>query len=140
MMNRVTSGVTRFGSGLGTMNRNAQQSNRWLQAMSTTLRYAFAGRVIYGIQNAVNNLGEFKTQLGEIDALAGRLNRSKASSLGLGGQLDEVGKQALLMSNRFGVAVPEVESYMQRFYTSFKPNGHCQTAGQGDAGLRERSP
>jgi hypothetical protein len=125
MMNRVTSGVTRFGSGLGTMNRNAQQSNRFLQAMSTTLRYAFAGRVIYGIQNAVNNLAEFKTQLGEIDALAGRIDQ-QGKFHGLGGQLDELGKQALLMSNRFGIAVPEVESYMQRFYTSFKPKGSAQ--------------
>jgi hypothetical protein len=122
MMNRVTSGVTRFGSGLGMMNRNAQQGSRWMQALSTTLRYAFAGRVIYGIQNAVNNLAEFKTQLGEIDALAGRIN-NQGQFVGLGGQLDSLGKQALLMSNRFGVAVPEVEAYMQRFYTSFKPKG-----------------
>ena len=125
MMNRVTSGVTRFGSGLGTMNRNAQQSNRWLQAMSTTLRYAFAGRVIFGIQNAVNNLAQFKTQLGDIDALAGRIG-TNGQFTGLGGQLDEVGKQALLMSNRFGVAVPEVEAYMQRFFTSFKQTGSAK--------------
>src|SRR3954470_5357049 len=91
MMNRVTSGVTRFGSGLGTMNRNAQQSSRFLQAMSTTLRYAFAGRVIFGIQNAVRNLGEFKSQLGEIDALAAQFQRNGRLQ-GIGSELGEGGK------------------------------------------------
>ena len=133
MMNRVQSSVTRFGNGINDVNRHAQSSNRYLQAMSTTLRYAFAGRVIFGIQNAIQNLGQFKQELGSINALAGQTTGPGGKLVGLGGQLDEVGKQALLMSNKFGIAVGDVESYMQRFYSSFQaPSGQspAQFSGQ----------
>lgn len=123
MMNRVTSGVSRLGQNLGGTNRQMQQSNKYAMALSTTLRYAFAGRVLFGIQSAITNLGEFKTQLGEIDALAARATGPGGNLQGLGNQLGDVGAEALKLSNKFGIAVGEVETYMQRFYTSFKPMG-----------------
>lgn len=126
MMNRMTQGVSKFGAGLRSSNRDTQQSSKYLMALGTTLRYAFAGRVLFGIQNAINNLGEFKTQLGEIDALAGQFNKQD-KWVGLGSQLDEVGKSALLMSNRFGIAVGDVETYMQRFFSSFNPGGSAKS-------------
>lgn len=125
VMNRMNSGVTRFASGLRAGRGEASLFNKQIMAIGTTARYYLAGQLVFGVMAATRNLGEFKTQLGEIDALASRLD-SKGNLQGLGGQLGVIGEQALLMSNKFGVAVGEVESYMQRFYTAFKPTGTPQ--------------
>lgn len=119
-------GITRVGSGFRSGTRDGGLFANQLKAIGTTARYWLAGQLVFGISNSIRSLGEFKTQLGEIDALAAA-SASKGGGLqGLGDQLNDVGSQALLLSNKFGIAVPEVEQYMQRFYTSFRPHGTAQ--------------
>lgn len=121
-MNRVNAGLTRMGSGLRGGRNETSLFSRQLMALGTTARYYLAGRLVFGVQSAIQSLGEFKSQLGDVDALASQLNR-RGQLIGLGGQLADVGSEAILMSNKFGIAVGDVESYMQRFFSSFNPPG-----------------
>lgn len=127
-MNRVIQGTSRVASGFRSGNREAGLFSNQIKAVGTTARYWLAGQLVFGVMAAVQSLGQFKTQLGEIDALASANIGAGSGLQGMGKQLDEVGKQAILMSNRFGVSVVEVETYMQRFYTSFKPTGTAKQA------------
>jgi len=40
-----------------------------MRALGTTLRYAFAGSVVFGVSNMVRNLSQIQTQLGQIAAI-----------------------------------------------------------------------
>lgn len=124
-MNRVNAGITRVSQGFRRGGSDANYFSRQLMAVGTTARYYLAGRLIFGIQSAITNLADFKTQLGEVDALASRVNQH-GQLTGLGDQLDKVGESALLMSNKFGIAIPDIEQYMQRFFSSFNPPGSAK--------------
>lgn len=121
--NQVLGGLTRIGSGFRTGSREGGLFANQLKAIGTTARYFLAGQLVFGVMGSVRALGEFKTQLGEINALAAAAGSQGGGLQGLGSQLDDVGSQAILLSNKFGIAVPEVEQYMQRFFTSFRPTG-----------------
>jgi len=43
--------------------------NNEMRALGTTLRYAFAGSVVFGVSNMVRNLSQIQTQLGQIAAI-----------------------------------------------------------------------
>lgn len=122
MLNRMNAGLSRVGMGLRSSGRDAGLFSNQIKAIGTTARYYLAGQLVFGVMSAVNSLGEFKTQLGSVDALASQIDRN-GNLQGLGDQLNDVGSQAILMSNKFGVAVEDVESYMQRFFSSFNPPG-----------------
>lgn len=105
------------------MARSSRQMGIWQQqmrAVGTTIRYALAGGTVYAVAAAVGRLGEFQAKLGEIDSLAARLDR-QGNLVGLGGQLDQLGDFALQTSNKFGIAVTDIEQHMARFYSSFDP-------------------
>lgn len=121
-MNRVNAGLSRVGSGLRTGRNEAGLFNRQIMAIGTTARYYLAGQLVFGVQRAISNLSEFKTQLGQIDALAAQVN-SRGQLQGIGSNLADVGSEAILMSNKFGIAVTDVESFMQRFFSAFNPPG-----------------
>lgn len=121
-MNSVLATTTRVGAGFRRSSRDASLLSNQMKAIGTTARYYIAGQLIFGVAAGIRKLGEFKTQLGQVDALAAQLNK-KGELVGLGKQLDDVGSQAILMSNKFGIAVGDVQSYMQRFFSSFDPPG-----------------
>jgi hypothetical protein len=101
--------------------RNQRQMGVWgsqVRAIGTTIRYALAGAIVYGVATAVSSLGEFENKLGEIDSLAARLG-ADGKLIGLGDQLDAVGDRALQVSNKFGIAATDIQSFMTRFYSSF---------------------
>jgi hypothetical protein len=112
--------------------RNQRALGTWgqqMRAVGTTIRYALAGAVVYGVVTAVSRLGEFEAKLGEIDALAARIGESGRLE-GLGTQLDRVGDFALQTSNKFGIATADVQQFMSRFYSSFDAPG-------GQRGIRQ---
>lgn len=117
-MNQVMSGTTRVGQGFRQGSRDAGLFEKQILAIGTTARYALAGQLVFGITGAISKLADFKAELGTIDSLAGSIDKNQ-NFRSLGGQLDEVGTQAVLMSNKFGIAVGDVEAYMQRFFSSF---------------------
>jgi hypothetical protein len=109
-MNQANLGTSRFSQGMRQSTREGGLFQKQLLAIGTTARYALAGQLVFGIVGAIGRLGEFKAQLGAIDAVAG-------------GQLNDIGRDAILMSNQVGIAATDVEAYMQRFYSSFHPPG-----------------
>jgi hypothetical protein len=124
-MNRVVAGLTRVGSGLRQGGNDAGLFSKQLMAIGTTARYALAGQLVFGITGALSRLGDFKAELGTIDSLAGQIDKNQ-NFTSIGNQLNAVGTEAILMSNKFGIAVGDVESYMQRFFSSFDVPGGVQ--------------
>lgn len=120
--NQALYGVNRLGQGFRQSGRDASVMSGQIKAIGTTLRYYLAGRAVFGITGAIGGLQEFKNELGVINGLAGKLD-SEGKFHGLGNQLQDLGSDALLLSNHFGVAVGDIESYMQRFYSAFEPTG-----------------
>lgn len=91
---------------------------RQMQAMATTLRYAFAGAVIYGVAKAITGLGDFEKQLGAIDSLVGTVGaNNKWDRLSV--NIEKIGDAALLTSNKYGVAISDIQSAQQRFASTF---------------------
>lgn len=108
--------------------RNARELGLWgqqMRAMGTTIRYALAGGTVYAVAGAVGSLGQFLDRLGEISALAGEI-QSDGTFQGLGRELNTVGDMAVDLSNRFGIAVDEIQQHMMRFYSSFTDQGGAQ--------------
>jgi hypothetical protein len=117
-LQRNIGGLTQFNQRLNDSGRKLGAWGQQMKAIGTTIRYALAGAAVYGVASAVTNLGEFEQALGNIDSLAARVDQN-GNLRGLGGQLDQVGDFALETSSKFGVAVTDIEQYMQRFYSSF---------------------
>jgi hypothetical protein len=117
-MNQANLGTSRFEQGLKRTNKEAGLFQKQLLAIGTTARYALAGQVIFGITGAIQKLAEFKSQLGSIDAVAGQVDRN-GHFHSMGNQLNDVGNEAILLSNKLGIATTDVQAYMQRFFSSF---------------------
>lgn len=123
MLNRINSGLTRTAQGFRSSGAQANIFQNQLKAIGTTARYYLAGSLVFGIRSAINNLAAFKTELGQVNSLAAQSVGGQGKLQGLGSELQNVGTEALLMSNKFGIAVGDVETYMQRFFSSFNPSG-----------------
>lgn len=107
---------------------HSRQLGLWgqqMRAIGTTIRYALAGGLIYGLATSVTKLSEFNDMLGQINATALRLTESRQFE-GLGDQLDVLGDRAFALSNRWGVAADAVQEHMQRFFSSFDIPGTAQ--------------
>lgn len=127
-MNRVLRSTSQVAQGFRSGQRDANLFNKQLMAIGTTARYALAGQLVFGITGAINRLSDFKAELGTIDSLAGRIDK-QGNFHSIGNQLNQVGTQAFLMSNKLGIAVADVEQYMQRFYSSFQGQPVGQMSG-----------
>ena len=117
-VNQTLTATTRLGQGFRTAAAGSTVLNNQAKALATTFRYALAGSVIFGITGALSKLSDFENQLGTLNSLMGELDK-QGKFQGLGGQLDDLGSEALLLSNRFGAAVGDVESYMTRYASTF---------------------
>ena len=82
-VNSVMGGVTRVGSGFRSGTREGGLFANQLKAIGTTARYWLAGQLVFGISSSLRSLGEFKTQLGEIDALAAASASRSTAPLGV---------------------------------------------------------
>lgn len=126
VLNRLNAGLEKVDRSTLRSTRNLGLLDKQILAIGTTARYALAGAFVFGVTGAIQKLGEFQAALGQIDALAGEVNK-QGQLVGLGDQLSRFGDDALLTSNRVGIAVGDIEKYMTRFYSSFeRPRGMSQ--------------
>ncbi len=134
-MRRNVGSLTEFDRKIAGSSRQMGVWGRQMQAMATTIRYAFAGAVIYGVARAVNGLGEFEKQLGQIDSLIGTIGKNgKWDTMGL--SVERFGDEALKMSNKYGIAVGDVLSSQERFASTFSRNDETMFA-RGAAGAKK---
>lgn len=123
VLNQLNRGITQTQRGARTTNRELGMMDRNLMAIGTTARYAFAGGIVFGITGAIRRLTDFQNRLGEVAGLAGRLNAQTGVYQGPSNQfLERVGDEAILASNRVGVATEDIQSYMTRFFSAFDVN------------------
>jgi hypothetical protein len=88
-----------------------------MKAIGTSIRYAFAGAIVYGVATAITSLGEFEAKMGEIDSLAAKFTAGgNLESMGKG--LEDLGDHALSLSNKWGIAVSGIQDQMRAFYSS----------------------
>jgi hypothetical protein len=123
--------LTNMERGVRRNTRELGMFGQQMRAMGTTIRYALAGGTVYAVAGAVGSLGQFLDRLGEISALAGEI-QNDGTFQGLGRELNTVGDMAVDLSNRFGIAVDEIQQHMMRFYSSFEN----QTGDRGIQNLR----
>lgn len=106
---------------------HSRQLGLWgqqMRAIGTTIRYALAGGLIYGLATSVTKLADFNDMLGQIEATALRIQDGRFE--GLGDQLDDLGDRAFALSNRWGVAADAVQEHMQRFFSAFDIPGNAE--------------
>lgn len=109
---------------MGQASRTATSWGNTMKAVGTTIRYAFAGGIVYSVVSAINRLGEFSAKLGEINSLAGEV-ASDGTFRGIGTELDRLGDDALRMSDKYGLAVNDILLANQATYSSFNANGRA---------------
>jgi hypothetical protein len=68
---RQAAGYANIGRAARGMGRDASLAEKQMRAFGTTLRYAFAGSVIFGMTTMVGKLNEVQQQMGLISAIAG---------------------------------------------------------------------
>lgn len=110
--------LTGFDNQVTRHTRNLGLWGQQMRAVGTTIRYALAGATVYGVAGAVQGLGQFLDRLGQIDSLAGEID-DKGRFQSLGRQLNDVGNMAVELSDKWGIAVDDIEQHMIRFYSSF---------------------
>ena len=130
---RNVGGLVGFDRQVRSHTRNLGLWGQQMRAVGTTIRYALAGATVYGVATAVTGLGQFLDRLGEIDALAGKIEQGGRLT-SLGRDLNDVGDIAVNLSNTFGIAVDDIQQHMIRFYSSF---GNDVRGRQGLSMLRE---
>jgi hypothetical protein len=121
-VNATLRATTRMSQGFRSMTRESQLLGNQMKAMSTMIRYAVAGQIVFGITGAIAKLNQFNQQLGTINSLATRINQQGQITT-LGGKLEDVGSEAILLSNKLGIAVGDIEQYMGRFASAFDLSG-----------------
>lgn len=133
-LNRINAGLGRTQGQIRQTNKEMGLFQRQLMAIGTTARYALAGQFVFGVTAAIGRLAEFQTQLGRVASLAGELNEQTGRYTGPGqGFLSDVGDQAILESNKVGIAVNDIQQYMTRFFSTFSnvPQGQRMAAMTG---------
>jgi hypothetical protein len=119
-LNRIDQGLGRTQSRVRGVNRDMNLWERQIAAIGTTARYALAGQFVFGITAAIARLGDFTNKLGQVASLSGNLNRSTGQYTGPSNAfMAGVGDAAILESNKVGVAVGDIQQYMQRFFSTF---------------------
>src|SRR5262245_49248967 len=82
-MGQVASGISRVGQAVNQTTKMSERlGNQW-KAIATTIRYAVAGRAVYGMYEMVQQLNQLQQQIGLISAL-GNMPAQKVIA-GLGG-------------------------------------------------------
>lgn len=120
VLNRLNSGITRTGYGARGLNRDLGMVEKQLMAIGTTARYALAGSLVFGITGAISKLAQFESQLGTVASLAGSLDSRSGRYTAPGDSfIERVGDQAVLTSNKLGIAVDDIQNYMTRFFSAF---------------------
>jgi len=121
-LNLIDAGLGRTQNRVRQTNREMSLWERQIMAIGTTARYALAGQFVFGITAAITRLTDFNNSLGQVAALAGELNRTTGQyTPPTQGLIENVGDQAILESNKLGVATESIQAYMTRFFSAFQP-------------------
>jgi hypothetical protein len=97
----------------------ASALNNEMRALGTTLRYAFAGSVIFGVTSMVRNLSQIQTQLGQIAAIGsqagggGSIPLTTSQISNLGSTVRQASVDAITPVNDFNDAVLNLYSTVQ---------------------------
>lgn len=124
VLNRFNAGLSNTQNNLRRTQRDLGLMDRQLLAIGTTLRYAFAGSIVFGITGLVSRLGEFESTLGRIEARSAQIRDGNLVTMG--GRIEEIGNQAMKTAVQFGIATEDVQRYQDRFWSSFDPPGGAQ--------------
>jgi len=106
----------------GRANQGFMQTNKYMQALSITMRYAFAGEVIQQIRMAYQNLKLFQKGLADVTAVGTQTNGLPL----LQSQLDGLGQSALRTSTQTATAVADILDTYRSIYSSI-PNASIKT-------------
>lgn len=91
------------------------QSNTYLKALGTTMRYAFALEVVQRIRAAYQNLREFQNGLADVVAVgtdAGQTTQQVSA------QMSNLGTSALRISNQTATSATDILNTMRSIYSS----------------------
>ena len=124
VFNRFTAGLSRISSGVSQQQRQMSMWDRQWQAMGTTIRYFFAGQVIFGALGAIRALRDFQTELANVDTFA-----KTASGLPLlSSQLQNLGTDLVDISDKTITPVANLTQVIDRLYASLDRNVSVGTA------------
>jgi hypothetical protein len=129
-LDRIVSHLTGVENAAQRVARTGSRLGWWgqeLKAIGTTIRYAFAGSIVYGLVTATDSLAQFNNRLGEVDGLAAKV--VGGNLVGLGKELNDVGDFALQTSNKFGLAADGISQFITKFFSSNLPGGIAQMRG-----------
>ncbi len=87
---RQAAGYANIGRAARGMGRDASLAEKQMRAFGTTLRYAFAGSVLFGMGSMVGKLNQLQQQMGLIAAIAGPSGTKFTSAFGLGDLQDSL--------------------------------------------------
>jgi hypothetical protein len=119
-LNRINAGLGRTQQGTRQNTREMGLWQRQMMAIGTTARYYLAGQLVFGITAAIGRLTEFNNLLGTSAGLMGRFNSTTGNfQAPTRSAMEEVADDAVLQSNRIGIAAEDVMAYQQRFLSAF---------------------
>ena len=118
-LNRIRSGLITTGDAASRSNRNLGMFNRTLYAIGTTMRYAFAGSVVYGIASTVTALRDYNQVLANIATTAESGGRPLGISQlqGIGDALRDISAETAVPLNDLGDSVRNIYSSLQGITT-----------------------
>jgi hypothetical protein len=92
---QIEAAMLRTGRAAATQTRQLGAMGNQMKALGTTIRYALAGSIVFGIAGLVGKLDKLQQQLGLISAIAPTAKVSFDKSGGLMGFLNQVEQQAI---------------------------------------------
>lgn len=99
----------------------SERLNAQWRAFGTTIRYAFAGSVIFGSAKLVTNLSQIQTQLGQITALAGVPGRTAGSIIPISPkQVDDLSKSVRAASVESITPVNELNDALVNLFSTIE--------------------
>jgi len=79
-MGQVRGGLQGLGRGARTAGRDTGYLNNQIRALGTTMRYALAGTLVFGLTRSVGQLSEIQKQMGLIAAIGGQTGNQVAQT------------------------------------------------------------
>lgn len=123
-MNNQLKSVTRSAAGT---NAGFMQTNKYMQALGVTMRYAFAGAVIQQIRLAYQNLKLFQSGLADVVAIGTEPNGMPLMSR----HLEALGQSALRTSTQTATAASDILDTYRSIYSSIPGVGAGRVAQLG---------
>jgi hypothetical protein len=92
---QIAAGYMNMGRQARGMSREVGLAERQMRAFGTTIRYAFAGSVIFGMTSMIGKLNQLQQQMGLISAIAGPAGLQGRKAGWLGDMQDEIAQRSV---------------------------------------------